>query len=162
MANIITQHKMIDGTGRAQIKLTGIMDGTGQVNQVAIDVSNLAYAANANGLPMVANTHPKGTYNVTIKRILADVAGAGYVSLLYHNTVANTPIITLGPGYKEVDFDFLGGALSNPEAVAANTNGDIIVSTMGMAANSAFTIMIDVKKSPTDYLSPSAAFGYPA
>jgi hypothetical protein len=159
MANITTEHRMIDGTGRAQIKITGTLDGvSGQINQTVIDVSTLAFASNANGKIMVSNTHPKQSYGVTLKRILADISGTGYVTLAYQNTVANTPIIMMSPGYKEVDFDFLGGALSNPETVAANTNGDIVLSTLGMGANSAFTILLDMKKSPADYLIPSSDY----
>jgi len=153
MANVLTEHRLIDGTNRTLIKLTGVLDNTGQVTaNVVVDVSTLAYAANANGLLMVSNTHPRNSYGVTIKKILADVTG-GYVTLAWHNSGGNNTIMTLGPGYKEIDFEWIGGVFANPEANTLLTSGDIILNTLAMGANNAYTIILDLKKNGGDYIN---------
>lgn len=158
MANITTEQRLIDSTNRCLIKLTGIMDGSGQVTpNVAIDVSTLAYAANANGLVMVSNTHPKGSYDVSIRKIWADVsmsAGNAYVKLDWQGAVSNSTIITLGDGYKEINFEGTGGLIGNPlSANTANTTGDIVLSTIGGVANCAYTIILDLKKNQRDFIN---------
>lgn len=158
MANVTTEQRLIDMQTRTIIKLTGTIDGaSGQITpNVAVDVSTLAYASNANGMVMVSNTHPKQSYRTTIKKIIADVTG-GYVILAYQQNSANNTIWTLGPGFREIDLDRISiGPLTNPESNTQLTSGDIVLSTQGFGANGAYTILMEIKKDARDYIS-----GYP-
>jgi hypothetical protein len=42
----------------------------------------------------------------------------------------------------------MGGALTNVEA---NTVGDVLISTLGLVANDAFTLIIELRKDGNDY-----------
>ena len=153
MANVTTEQRLIDGTHKAVIKLTGVADGTGQFGGVVIDVSTLAQAKNANNLLMTANSDPKSLYRVYVKKIIADVVG-GYITLLWQGNAANSTMVTLGPGFKELDFEFMGGLISNP---SSNSTGDIILTSNAVGANNAYTLILELKKDGNDYLT-----GYPS
>lgn len=150
MANATTEQRIIDGTHKAVVKLTGTTDGaSGQIGGVVIDVSTLAYAKNANSALMTSNTDPKSLYRVYVKKILADVVG-GMVTLSWQGNAANNTMVTLGPGYREFDFEFIGGLMSNP---SSNSTGDIILNTSAFGANNAYTIVLELKKDGNDYVT---------
>ncbi len=153
MANATTEQRLIDATHKAVIKLTGTTDGaSGQIGGVVIDVSTLAYAKNANSELMTSNTDPKSLYRVYVKKIMADIV-SGFVTLSWQGNAANNTMITLGPGFKEVDFEFMGGLISNP---SSNSTGDIILNTSAFGANNAYSIILELKKDGNDYVT-----GYP-
>lgn len=159
MPNVFTEHRLIDATDRTLIKITGTIDGaSGQANGVVVDVSTLANAANAQSFIMVANTNPKISYRTSVRKIMADVTG-GYVTLAWQQNTSNNTMITLGAGYKEIDFEGTGGLFTNPDANTLNTTGDIVISTLGMVANSAYTIILDLKKDGRDYVTGWATNG---
>lgn len=158
MPNLFREERITDTNHRALIKLVGIFDGTGQAsNLTMVDVSSLAFALNANGQIMSSNTHPLGVYNVSIKRIMADVNMNGFVRLQWGSRdgvtpLANVEAIVLGPGYKDINFasDGYNGLLKNP-IPGANTTGDLLISTLGAGANNSFTIFLELKKDGSHY-----------
>lgn len=151
MANKITEHRIIDTTKRSFIKYTGILD-TDMANTVLVDVSSLAFSLNANGYIMQSNTHPKSSYSVTVKRVFGDVNVDGLLLLKWHGD-SNTEFIVVGPGTMDIDLDKDGinAMIPNNEA---NTNGDILISTVGVtgsSSNNSFTIFLDIRKNNIDY-----------
>ncbi len=140
MANIFTQQKLVDSNKRALIKLTGVIDGTAYANAIAVDVSTLAYALNANGYIMSSNTDPLSAYYVGLKRVWGDVNVSGTLKLQWSGD-GNADIVIVGADAQSID---LGGvAITNN---VANTNGDILISTVGQAANNSYTIFLDLVK----------------
>jgi hypothetical protein len=132
------------------VKVVLVSDGTNETNSTLIDVSNLAYSLNANGYIMSANTDPKETYRTTIKRIVGNMKSTnGTIRLQWHGD-ANSEIVAFGNGPVDYNFDSMidGGSISNPEA---NSSGDILITTTGLAAGDVATIIIDVRKNNYDY-----------
>jgi hypothetical protein len=108
---------------------------------------------------MQSNTHPKSKYNTTIKRISGNLASAnGKVYLQWHGD-SNSEIIVTGAGGFDFDFQSMGdGAVfSNPEA---NSSGDILITTFGLVAGDAATILVDLKKDNNDYDAGQTADPY--
>lgn len=159
MANLIRQQKLVDSNKRALVKYVLISDGTQNANTVLLDVSTLNFAMNANNQIMVAGADPKPTYRTTIKRIFGSVASsAGTIRIKWHGD-ANSEIIAVGDGGFDYDFQSMGdgATISNPEA---NSLGDILITTVGLAANDVATIFIDVRKNGEDYDSGQTADPY--
>lgn len=157
MANVIKEQKLIDTQKRALLKYIFIGDGTtAQSNTVLVDVSNLAYSLNANGQIMVSNTHQKSVYRTTIKRVFGQAKANGYAVLQWHgmNGLSNQEIVTISSGGFDYEFENLGGGavMHNPNlSDSANTNGDIMISTVSPGVDDVFTIFVDLKKDNQDY-----------
>lgn len=147
MANIIYEQKLIDSNKRALVKYILISDGTQQTNTALLDASSLRFSLNANGYIMTSNTDPKSVYGISVKRVFGQVKSGGYVSLNWASE-ANTPIVVLSSGSPDINFDHVGGALTPDRATA---NGDILITTMGFAANDSFTLILDINKDTRDY-----------
>jgi len=147
MANVIREQRLIDSNKKSVILYTVLSDGTQQSNTTLIDVSTLAFALNANGYIMSSNTHPKSTYRTSIMRIVGHGKISGAAHLKFEGD-ANGAVMTIGTGVTDISFDGMGGALTNAEA---NSVGDILISTLGLAANDAFTLIIELRKDGRDY-----------
>lgn len=159
MANPIREQRIIDSTKRTLAKYVLISDGTQNSNTVLLDVSTLAYSLNANGYIMNAGVHPKSTYRTTIKRIFGTVSSNnGIIRVKWHGD-ANSEIVAVGDGGFDFDFQSMGdgATIPNPEA---NSSGDILISTTGLAANEVATIFIDIKKDNRDYDAGQTADPY--
>lgn len=152
MANLLREHRLVDTNRRALIKYVCVSDGTQYSNNTLVDVSTLSLALNANGYIMSSNTDPKDTYRTAISRIKGITSiSSGYMKLQWHGDT-NSEIIVA----KTDSFDFTGesfggvggGSIPNPEA---NSTGDILISTVGMAANDTFTLFIEIRKDGRDY-----------
>ena len=155
MPNLIREHRIVDTNRRALIKYICISDGTQLANSTLVDVSTLAYALNANGYIMSSNTHPKSIYRTNISRIKGATnvgsGSTGYLKLQWQGAT-NSEIIVVSND----SFDYSGeawggvggGTFPNPET---SSNGDILISTVGMKANDNFTILIEVRKDGRDY-----------
>lgn len=155
MPNLIREQRIVDTNRRALVKYICISDGTQFSNTVLLDVSTLSYALNANGYIMQSNTHPRSVYRTNISRIKGSTNigsnSTGYMKLQWHGTT-NSEIIVVSND----SFDYSGeawggvggGTFPNPET---NTNGDILISTVGMKANDNFTLFIEVRKEAADY-----------
>ena len=150
MANTIRNQRLVDSTKRSLVKVVLVSDGTNETNSTLIDVSNLAFALNANGYIMSSNTDPKTTYRTTIKRIVGNLKSTnGTIRLQWHGD-ANSEIVAFGNGPIDYNFDSMidGGSISNPEA---NSSGDILITTTGLASGDVATIILDVRKNNYDY-----------
>ena len=153
MAVTLKGQILVDTNKRTYAKFVVLGDGTQLANTVLLDVSNLAYALNANGYIMSSNTHPKSTYRTTISRIkgYSNFNGAGYIALKWHGD-SNSEIVVVGG---QSSFDFLessgGTAVSTIPNPEANSSGDILITTVGMSSNDTFTLFLEVKKYGEDY-----------
>lgn len=150
MANLIREQRIIDTNKRTLAKYVIVSDGNQEANTVLLDVSTLAFALNTNGYIMASNVDPRSTYRATIKRIFGQVGSAdGAIRLKWHGA-ANSEIVAFADGGFDFDFQSMGdgATISNPET---NTNGDVLISTAGLASGDVATIFIDIKKDARDY-----------
>lgn len=148
MANRIIEQRLIDTNQRALIKYVIISDGTQEANTVLVDASTLRYALNTSGYIMTSNTDPKTSYGTTIRRIFGHGKVTGSLRLKWHGD-ANTEVLTIGTGAFDFNMDSLGGGVFNN--TEANTNGDLLVSSVGLASGDAFTLVVDLRKNAADY-----------
>lgn len=159
MANRIGQQRLADTTKRALTKVVLVSDGSNEANTVLIDVSTLRFALNTNGQIMTSNTNPKAKYNTTVKRITGNMKSAnGSLRLQWHGD-ANSEIIAVGNGRFDFNFDQMvdGGTIPNPEA---NSSGDILITTTGLASGDVATILIEQRKDNIDYDAGQTADPY--
>ena len=72
---------------------------------------------------------------------------------------ANSEIVAFGNGPVDYNFDSMidGGSISNPEA---NTSGDILLTTAGLASGDVATIILDIRKDNRDYDAGQTADPY--
>jgi hypothetical protein len=165
MANIYTYQVLRDTTEKAVIKLTANFDGTGQeTNNYRIQANTLygALTSNNNVLP---NGTPLSYYGLTVTRIGYNIASQqkGYVELSWTaaNTAQSVPIMNMD----------LCGEYSEDQGMvsiknnAPNATGDIGVTTVGLTANCAYTLIIELRKENQYYqrgqFNDPAAFNYP-
>lgn len=150
MANLIRQQKIIDTNKRALVKFVIVSDGTNEANTVLLNVSTLAFALNTNGYIMTGGADARSNYRTTIKRINGQIGSTnGAVRVQWHGA-ANSEIIAVADGNFDFDFQSMGdgATIPNPET---NTNGNILISTAGLAGGDVATIFIDLKKDGRDY-----------
>lgn len=152
MALTVKEQRIIDSNKRALIKYTINSDGTAQGNTTLIDVSNLAYSLNTNGQIMTANTDPRSSYRVAIKRIFGYGANvsSGMITLRW-NDASNTEIISVGSGNFDINFEISGDSALIPNPFTrANSSGDILY-TSSLNSGAALTLFVDLKKDGSDY-----------
>lgn len=152
MANKLVQQKLVDTNKRALIKYIFISDGTVNTNSVLVDVSQLNYALNANGQIMVSDTDQRDSYSTSVKRIFGagNFSGSGYVKLQWQGD-SNSEIVIIPSTSFNFEMSSITGEVSvitNPEA---NTNGDILFSTVNVSANDTMTLFIELRKDSRDY-----------
>lgn len=159
MANLIRQQKIIDSNKRALIKYVVVSDGSQQSNTVLVNVSTLTFAMNANGYIASTDSDTKATYRTTIKRIFGQVCSANAKLKLQWHGDANSEIVTMSSGSFDYDFQSMGdgATIPNPEA---NSSGDVLISTAGLASGDLVTLFIDLKKDGQDYDSGQASDPY--
>lgn len=156
MANKLVEQRLTDSTKRSIIKYVLVGDGSALANTVMIDVSTLAYALNTNGMIMSSNVHLKPIYKTAIKRIAGQIGGAATsgIKLSWHRVAGtiDSEIVTLGTGSFDIDFKSMGdgSVIINPDTNSANSNGDIIISSVGTAPNT-MTLLVYIEKFNDDY-----------
>lgn len=165
MANAFTYQVIKDTTEHAVIKLTGKFDGTGQEDNASrIQANTLSGAldtSKANLLSSAANTGALGYYGLSVSRIWYD--STHEVELYWKATTPST-IMLLSGGSGE--YNGLGNWVTVPSDIvgADGCNGDIGVRTLGMTANSSYTIIMELRKHNEHYqrgqLNDPAAFNY--
>lgn len=138
-----SEQRLVDGTDRAVISLTGIFDGSQLANNTIIDVSTLRNALNANGFIMSANTDPKTLYRTTIKKINYSLSD-GTLRINWQNSTGNIAAWYVPAGSGEVNL-----SIANPDT--ANSSGDIQVTSQGTNANSRYSLVVTLKKDPRDF-----------
>lgn len=160
MANIFTEQKLSDTHDKLIVKLTGKFDGSGEEQQMRVDVSNLNYALNTNGYIMSSNNDIKDLYRTSIISIIYDVNIAnGYLSIQWAGSVGdetgNTDIVVLHSGQNSIALDETrySTVIDNPIATLdpANTSGDIVFSTTGAEDKDSYTVFMIMKKDSRDY-----------
>jgi hypothetical protein len=159
MANLIRTQKIVDTTKRTLAKFVIISDGSNEANTVLLDVSTLSNSLNANGYIMAGGVHPLASYRTTVKRVFGSVrSNNAIISLKWHGD-ANSEMLVFGDGNFDFNFESMGdgAVITNPEA---NSSGDILITTTGLAAGEAATIFIDVRKDNRDYAAGQFADPY--
>jgi hypothetical protein len=173
MANKFTYQVLRDSNTDAVIKLTGQFDGTSgnEANTVKIQANTLAFALATNGYH-VANTQggaantPLSFYNLQITSMqyfvsmgTANPPGSVEVFWAGNGTANNATIF-----YLNGNGEF--GSAQQP-AILNNSiggRGDIGVNTYGVTANTAYTLIISLRKDNAHYsrgqFSDPAAFNY--
>jgi len=154
MANLYTYQILRDTTEKTVIKLTANFDGTGQESNNARIQANTLYGALATNGFQVANTQGGAAnttlpfYNLSITRIGYNIASQqkGYVEL-YWTGSTSVPIINmdLSGEYSEDQ-----GMVSIPNNAVSPT-GDIGIATIGLGANCAYTLFIELRKDNQQY-----------
>jgi len=165
MANVYTYQVLRDTTEKAVIKLTANFDGTGQEsNAYRIQANTLSGALTSNN-NIIPNGTPLSYYGLTVTRIGYNIASQqkGYVELTWTaaNTAQSVPIMNMD----------LCGEYSEDQGMvsiknnAPNATGDIGVTTVGLVANCAYTLIIELRKENQYYqrgqFNDPSAFNYP-
>ena len=167
MANSYTYQVLRDTTEKAIIKLTANFDGSGQeANTARIQANTLSGALATNGY-LVANTQggaantPLSYYGLSISRIGYNIASQqkGYVEL-YWTGNTSVPIMNM---------DLCGQYSEDQGMVSIKNNavgptGDIGIATVGLVANCAYTLFVELRKDNQYYqrgqFNDPAAFNY--
>lgn len=159
MANLIRQQKIIDSNKRALIKYVVVSDGSQQSNTILVNVSTLAFAMNTNGYIASTDADTKAKCRTTIKRVFGQVSSTNAKLKLQWHGDANSEIVTMSNGSFDYDFQSMGdgATIPNPEA---NSSGDILISTAGLASGDLVTLFVDLKKDGQDYDSGQTADPY--
>ena len=128
MAVQTTSQVLYDGNKNVVMQFTGIGDGMGdEVAAIKVHMADL--------MPV--------PISVKVKSVYYDVSG-GLVQLLWAAT-ENKPFLTLS-SVETLDYCDIGGLVNGGGDTA---NGDILLSTLGFDAGSAYSIRIEmVKKFP--------------
>lgn len=126
MADTVGVDVVFAGTNRRIYRLTGISDGTGEADVVKIDVSAL--------------TGPKGSAvnYLTIEKAAWNIQGYSSIRLEFDATTDDEALILSGVGERT----FPGG-FKDPKSTG--TTGDLLLSTVGHAANATYDILLHVK-----------------
>jgi hypothetical protein len=164
MANVYTYQILKDTTEKAVIKLTATFDGTGQESNVSRISANTLYGALTSNNNVIPNGTPLSYYGLTVTRIGYNIASQqkGYVQLFWTGSSAanNSTIMNLDLSgeYSEDQ-----GMVSIPNN-AIGATGDIGVQTFGLVANSAYTMVLELRKQNEYYsrgqFRDPAAFNY--
>ncbi len=170
MANIYGINVLKDDTQHAIIKLTAKFDGSGQESNTARIVANTLSGALATNGFLVANNQGGAAnttlpyYGLAIFRLWYDCASSSTadVEVTWTAAASNTAFMLNGNG----EYDGAGNwiTIPNPTAGAAGSNGNIGITTRGMAANDSYTIIMELRKDNAHYqrgqFNDPAAFNY--
>ena len=131
MADAVSTQVLKDHASAWAVKLTNISDGTGETNIVKVSANTL-----------VASNGDSSTQRLSITKLFWNVS-SNRVNLLWRGTT-NTLITTLtGTGY----WNLVGeGSMPLTNNAGAGANGDILLTTSGFVAGSAYTIIMEGKK----------------
>ena len=140
MADTVTTQTLNDHASAWAVKLTNISDGTGETNVTKVNANTLI-ASNGDGSTRLAITKlfwnvARGTSSLQDPR----------VTLFWANSIpggANTTIATLtGSGVLDLTTGLQAPFTNN----AANTAGNILLSTTGFTTSAAYTLVLEGKK----------------
>lgn len=149
MPNSFTYQVIKDTTESAVIKITGNFDGSGQEDNAARIQANTLYGAlDANNVPLRSHLSQSNTakpfYGLSLNRMWYNVSTGAQVQLLW-TASTSLPICNI-VGSGEYDGNSNWPTIPNNAENTAGCNGNIGVSTKGMAANSSYTIVLDIRK----------------
>jgi len=169
MANKFTYQILRDTTTDAVIKLTGTFDGTSgqEANNSRIQANTLFGALDANNNLLVSGNTAKSYYDLQITGVKAVVnfttAGTGAVEMFWNGAgstaaaqYANSATIFHMNGNSDYgNGEQLPSILNNSGNTALGAasvgNGDIGVYTQGATGNSAYTLIVSLRKNNTMY-----------
>jgi hypothetical protein len=170
MAAPVTSIQVLkDTTEHSVIKITGLFDGTQQeANVCRIQANTLYGALDANSVPLysalsVSNT-PLNFYGLSVERVWGVNSSInGSIELKWQADTPKTIMYVSG----STDYDGYQNWVTIPNNAQGTTNcrGDIAVTSVGMAANDSYTIVIELRKNNAMYqrgqFNDPAAFNYP-
>lgn len=155
MAKLVTNTTMIDATRRGRVQLTGMYDGTDgqEVSVIKINTWGLrgALSLASNGTQLLAgNSNPRPSYNIDITSINYAISPGGVINLAWQGTTNTQFAVLMGSGLWEAgrsgDMD-----LSADTGGAPGHTGNVVMTTLGLGANSGYTMTIDFKKDPRHF-----------
>ena len=179
MANKYTYQVLRDTTTDATIKLTGTFDGSGQeANNVRIQANTLYGALATNGF-LVANNQG-GAANTALSSYNLQLTGLKYyVNFPVSGTLGSVELFWNGGGstsaaqyansatifHLQSQGEFgLGEQLPSIPNNSSGGKGDLGVYTVGGTANSAYTLIVSLRKDNAQYqrgqFNDPAAFNY--
>jgi hypothetical protein len=138
MADTVTSQTLKDHASAWAVKLTNISDGTGESLVTKVNANTLI-ASNGDGSTRLSITKlfwniARGTSSLQDPRVTLFWVGSGG---------ANTTIVTLtGSGTLDLTTGLQAPLTNN----AANTAGNIMLSTTGFTASAAYTLVLEGKK----------------
>lgn len=137
MADAVTVNIQANGYRNAIVALTNESDATGEVKVTKVD----ATASGPYGVSKAGQLFYPGVH-LTIWRVAYTIRAMGV--RLYWDATADEDALILAEGTDELDFSAFGG-LRVPAGLAGAT-GSILLSTVGAAAASSYTIVLFLKK----------------
>lgn len=129
MADTVTSQLIANGPRNLILKFTNFSDGTGETGVKKVDAQSTTYANQGT----VPGTHLK------IARIIWAVTG-GSIRIQWDATTAVDLWDISGFG----TYDFTAAPL--PNALTAGSTGSILFTTVGFAANSSYTVDLEMYK----------------
>jgi hypothetical protein len=123
MADAVTVSEMEDTARRAVYRLTSVSDGTGESAVQKIDISTLQ----------------NNNTSVKIKKVWWSITTGMSVNLAFDHTTDDTGLVLTGSGYH--DYSDIN-SIDDPGS--AGGTGDIMLTTIGHAANDTYTIIIEL------------------
>ena len=170
MAAPVTSIQVIkDTTEHAIIKLTGFFDGTSQeANNARIQANTLYGALATNGFPVAnvwggSSNTPLSYYNLSVFKVWGVNSSINGTAELYWQATTPKTIMYVAGG---TDYDGYGNWVTIPNNASGTAGclGDIGITTKGMAANDAYTIIVEVRKDNAYYqrgqFNDPAAFNF--
>lgn len=132
MAIITTAQKLHDGPRNVVMQFTGRHDGglggDNETNVIKVDASELV---------------PAGDRQLKLRKVTYDVNG-GIVVLSWGGDDPS-PFLNLGGNPGEFDYRSHGG-LNNPGTADKTIPGDILISTLGFAGGSSYSVKMEMVK----------------
>ncbi|HDA7126314.1 TPA: hypothetical protein O5T86_001247 [Staphylococcus aureus] len=129
MANTITKTTIIDGIRNLVIMLNISGDGSGdETNTLIMDRSTFA---------------PTDGTEIVIEKVAGNLNG--FTAALSFDATTDLIFASCPATWFEYDWKCFGGVSSNKSG--AGTNGDILLTTVGLGSGKKGTIMIEMKKS---------------
>lgn len=131
MADTVTNQTAFNGTRRKTVHITGISDGTGETGVVKVDRS--AFVDSNGATPST----------IAVLSLRWNIQGYTYIKLAWHHNAADVTIGLLSSnGYE--NYESFGGLRDTDTTNADAADGDIILTTVGHAANATYDITIEV------------------
>lgn len=170
MANSYDSQILKDTTEHTVIKLTAIFDGTGQESNTVRIQANTLYGALATNGNLVANSQGGAAnttlnyYGLGVYRLWYDCSTNGDVELYWNAATPRTLFAMNANGEYDGNGNWI--TISNNTAGTSRSNGDIGITSRGMAANDSYTIIVELRKDNAHYqrgqFNDPAAFNYGA
>lgn len=124
MADSVSTQIIVNNERNLVMKFTNLSDGTGETNVVKVNASTL-------GL----------TSHLTIWRVSYDIR-AGGLRIIWGGATPTDAVILSDNSGALIDMQCYGGIWNN----ATTPNGNILFTTVAFAANSSYTIVLEMKK----------------